>query len=145
MIGQASFTTSPRHPVRWFVAVPLVLAAVLLLAWWSGLAAPRLTATGVSRSVDPSGEAVLELRNEGRLPVEVLGASPIGDEVEVAALVSPVRVPGRGRTDARLQYSLVCQSPRVAGPSGVRLHVRTWLGVDRHVDVTDGLLVRCAT
>ena len=139
MTGQVPFTTSPRHPVRWFVGVALGVAALLLLAWWSGLAAPRLAAAGVSRSLDPPGETVVELRNEGRLPVRVLAASPIGEEVTVAALVSPVQVPGTGRTAARLHVSLACQSP-VAGPSGVRLHVRTWLGVERHVDVTDGLV-----
>ena len=139
MTDHVSFTTRPRHPVRWSVCVPLGVAALLLLAWWSGLVAPRLTATGVSRSFDPPGETVLELRNEGRLPVQVLAASPIGEEVTVAALVSPVQVPGTGRTAARLHVSLACQSP-VAGRSGARLHVRTWLGVDRHIDVTDGLV-----
>jgi hypothetical protein len=139
---QAPFTTSPRHPVRWFVGVPVCLAALLLLAWWAGLAAPRLTVTATVLSLDPSGETVLDVRNDGRLAVEIVAATPIGEEVTGVALVAPLRVPGTERADARLRVAIGCQSTS-RGPSGVRLHVRTWLGVDRHVDVTDAFLDRC--
>ena len=139
---QAPFTTSPRHPVRWFVSVPVCLAALLLLAWWAGLAAPRLTVTATVRPLDPSGETVLAVRNEGRLPLEIVAAMPIGEEVTAVALVAPLRVPGTERADARLRLAIGCQSMS-RDPSGVRLHVRTWLGVDRHVDVTDVFLDQC--
>ncbi len=144
MTDHHAFTTKPRHAVRWFVAVTLGVVVLLVAAWWLGLANPRLHAAGGSLSVEPDGTAaaVLHLDNDGRLPVTILEATPIGDEVSRASLAAPVHVPGTAGAAVSLELAMACQSGEGA-PSGVRLRVRTWLGTHRDVDVTDLLFDRC--
>ncbi len=144
MTGHAAFTTSPRHPVRWFVATMVGVVALLVVVWWLGLTNPRVSAAGSSTSLEQgeAGVALLFIDNDGMLPVRVLEARPFGDEVAGTSLGMPVRIPGGEQREVEVQVTLQCKSS-FSGPSGVRLRIATLLGVHRDLDVTDLLTDRC--
>jgi hypothetical protein len=145
----------PRaHPERSLIAVIVLVAVVCVGLWWTGAVGPRLSAVVVGvESADPSGgrgTVHIEVRNEGRLPVEVRGVSVDdrrGAGVEVGQVLIDGRVPGAagvrvGAGDVvrlELPYTVDCDRPTGYGADpdlGVR--VRAPLGVTQTRPVGTG-------
>lgn len=130
-----------RHPVRRFVAVLVAAVLVLLLVWWTGLLAPRLSSDASSGQFDiasRSGILEVDVRNESPTQVRI-------DDVEVAStaalqnvtlkgdpLDSGPEIPGGSTAVLRLEYrSDVCIAYLQAGVTALRLDVRTVIGITK--------------
>lgn len=141
MIEAPAYTTTPAHPVRWFVAVVATIAAIFVGLWWAGLVHPRVE---VEASSDDNGVVTIEVVNHGPLAVEVVGAdAPLdtGAGWPSLALDRPIEVPPGG--SARAAVTASADSCLGNGQPFLRLEVRTAVGIDRFVEVPHPHLITC--
>ena len=128
-----------RHPVRRFVAALVATTLVLLLVWWTGLVSPRLSSdasTGHYDAASGTGVLQLDLRNESPTPVRIEAVEVMATAAITAASVdgTPVEsapeIPGTSTAQVRIEYQADrCIADRHAGATGIRLDVRTILGI----------------
>ena len=88
-----------QRPVRRFVAVIASIVVVLAVLWWSGAVAPRVSVPCGSDHLrtGPEAEAIrIDLRNDGSLPMDVIGLD-IDQDVEVVDIrVDRMDLPANG-------------------------------------------------
>lgn len=157
--AEATFAP-PGRPERRLVAAIVAVCVVCVGLWWSGAVGPHVSAA--VRSV-AAGKIDIQLRNDGRLPVEVRGIridDRQGPPVAVAAvtvdgrpLAAPVRVAGGDVAWVQVSYIVDCDRPtgygadpdiavRVKAPGGATqvrpVDVSSWYdartGGDRSVE-----------
>ena len=135
--GPVAFAPTNR-PVRRLVAVIIAAGLVSVVLWWFGAVGPRVTISVRSVGADTAagrGTLHIEVRNDGRLPVDVRGVS-VDDRQGPSVEVAEVRVDGHllGRDPVRVAtgqvvrldvaYAVDCNRPGGYGadPSlGVRV------------------------
>lgn len=151
----------PRgHPDRRLVAAITLIGVVCVALWWFGAAGPRLTA--VVRTVDADtaggrGTLLIEVRNDGRLPVDLRGIE-VDDRGGPPLRVGDVRINGRrdGAIRARLEsgevarldlsYSVDCNRPTGYGSDPVlAVRVKAPLGITRGLPAGTSDLYRART
>lgn len=159
------------HPVRSFVVVLLLIGAALFGIQWSGAVSPQLNlSAGRSGEADGGREyRMVLLQNNGLLPLRVEAVDwPTGGWSDVRTGVLPAgvsyegshpspQVPGDGTIEAFTigggfdEGRWIVVSGRPTCPSrplssSTQVHVRTWAGVERTVEVMDpmqGRSMRC--
>ncbi|MCU1380816.1 MAG: hypothetical protein JWN29_3799 [Acidimicrobiales bacterium] len=136
------------HPVRRFTVATSVVAALALLAWWTGVLAPRLgvhPSSGTTYNwVTRTGVAFVEVQNHGAFGVRVVGVG--GDRDVLVTGAGPVDAHAAPREmiavevgahdTVRLAIAFRFPCPGWAPPDGthaLRLAVRTASGITRHV------------
>lgn len=131
-----------RKPVQRFVAALTAVVGMLLLIWWAGLLAPRLSAdvsSGRFDSTTRSGSVEIDLRNEGPLPVRIQQVEfNSGIEVRRAtirdtSLDHRPEISGNSTATLSVDYGADhCVTDARAGVLELRLQVRTTAGVVRN-------------
>ncbi len=130
------------HPERPLVAAMAAVVLVCVGLWWSGAVGPRLTAVVGSVEADAAtgrGTLHIELRNEGRLPLELRGVT-VDDRRGPPVDLGPVLVDGHPADDVwvgvgdlvRLDvaYTVDCHRPTGYGADPeLGVSVRAPLGV----------------
>lgn len=129
------------HPVRRFVAVLIAAALVLLLVWWTGLLAPRLSSDASSGHFDlasRSGVLEVEVRNESLTQVRIQDIEIVSTAALQSATVDGQHldvgpeISGSSTAVLRLEYQAdACIAERQAGATALRLNVRTVVGVTK--------------
>ena len=130
-----------RHPIRRFVAVLIVTTLALILVWWTGLLAPRLSSDLSNGHFDPvlhHGVLELDVRNTSPTPVRVHGVdAPSSAAIRSATLdgqqlKSRPKISGGGTAVLHIEYQAdVCIADSQAGVVSLRLDVRTVAGITR--------------
>lgn len=148
------------HPVRSFVAVLVLIGALLLGIQWTGAVQPLLTNPGGGGGTEGDGveSRLVRLQNDGLLPVEVQGIdwpTPGWTDTHLAALPAGITFPGELPTPGAAGAEPVEPFTLEPGEDGARwivltgrpacpnqptaatlqVHARTWLGVERRVNV----------
>jgi len=145
------------RPVRRFVAVLAVVAVVFGALWWSGYAAPRISAKAVGVHVDPAtgrASTLLELRNDAPTSVVVRDLGVDYDGITLGRygrdgqdVTGDLELPGGTSTGVAVDVEVSCSSARHDVFPGedpdagyltdeiLRVAVRTSLGLDRSTTV----------
>ncbi len=141
------------RPVRRFVAVLAVVAVAFGAWWWSGYAAPRISAKAAGVHVDPAtgrASTVLALRNDGPTSVVVRDLGVDYDGITLGRYVRDgqdvtgrLELPGGTSAEVAVDVEVSCPSARHDVFPGedpdaayltdeyLRVAVRTSLGLDR--------------
>lgn len=143
--AQEEFYAS-RHPIRRFIMGLVSMSAALLLLWWAGVFAPRLSAEVTSGEFDLSngnGSMSVDLTNDAPTPVRIESVEIPMDSFSVSeatldgtALASGGEVGGGSAAVLRLDYTIdgcLRTSPQTAVP--LRVRVQTIGGTTRTVFV----------
>lgn len=135
-----------RRPIRRFIMGLVATSAALLLVWWAGVFAPRLSAEVSSGEFDLSngnGSMYLDLVNDAPTPVRIHGVEiPMNSFTVTAttldgeALTADPEVGGGSAAVLQLDYRIdgcLRTSPQTAVP--LRVQVKTIGGTTRTVFV----------
>ena len=117
----APFVATQR-PVRRFVTVLAVLAVAFGALWWSGYAAPRISAKAVGTRVDPNtgrASTLLELRNDAPTSVVVRGLDVEYDGIALGSYVRDgqdvtghLELQGETSSEIAVDVAVKCSSAR---------------------------------
>lgn len=138
------------HPVRRFVIVLAAICAICAITWWSGLAAPRLTATPPTSQYDHAveqGTVRFRVRNATPLRVDVIGVTVGDPRIEIRTVraggkdlaTGGVALGGGAVVTLEVDYAGDCVLPHPPLARPMRLLVSTVLGLERSHTVVDAV------